>query len=137
MPAFIEGEPTNTLVIRGQSAEFSVTASGDQPLTYQWYFNQIQLIAEGTNATLVLSNVSLAEGGSYLVEVANGYGSVTSTPALLTVRIPPFIISEPTNVSVIFGKAHNSRWPPEVMNLSRINGDTMRPMWLRTRPMRS
>ena len=105
VPAFIEGEPTNTLVISGQTAEFSVTASGDQPLTYQWYFNQSQLIAEGTNATLGPENVNLTEAGSYVVAVANTYGNVTSTPALLTVRIPPFIISAPTNVSVLLGQS--------------------------------
>ena len=105
VPPFIVTEPTNTVVIRGQSAELSVTPGGDQPLTYQWYFNQNQLIAEGTNATLVLNNVSLAEAGSYVVAVANGYGSVTSTPAFLTVRSAPFIISEPTNVSVVFGES--------------------------------
>ena len=49
-------QPTNQTVVAGQTAMFSVTATGTQPLSYQWTFDTTN-IAAGTNATLVLTNV--------------------------------------------------------------------------------
>ena len=104
VPSFIVSEPTNTVVTNGQNAVFVVTAGGDEPLIYQWYFNKTNTLAEATNATLVLSNVAPAQAGSYSVVVANAHGSVTSTPALLSVLVPAFIVSGPTNSVVTNGQ---------------------------------
>jgi hypothetical protein len=66
---------------------FSVTAVGDAPLTYQWYFNNTTLLTDETNSTLTLLNINLtpASSGNYKVIVTNPAGSTGSDNALLTV----------------------------------------------------
>ena len=66
----------------------SVQAHGSEPFTYEWRYNETNVIAEATNATLVLANVATDQAGTYQVVVGNGYGSVTSSPALLSIVVP-------------------------------------------------
>ena len=82
------------------TASFSVTASGVEPLRYQWLFNGT-ILPGATNAMLVLTNVQLNQAGGYLVIVANDTGSVTSAPpAVLTVGQLPQITASPASQSV-------------------------------------
>ena len=50
-----------------------------------------------TNALLSLAGLSPDDAGNYFVVITNNYGSVTSTPALLNVRLQPIIVAQPTN----------------------------------------
>lgn len=83
-PPTITSQPASQTVNPGANATFSVSASGDPPLTYQWNFNNVA-IPGATDFTLVLTNVSSANAGDYQVIVANNFGSVTSVVAVLTV----------------------------------------------------
>src|ERR1035437_6645252 len=65
-PPVIITQPTNRTVIVGQSATFSVTASGSAPLRYQWRFNGTN-IAAATETSLTFSTVYMAEQGTYSV----------------------------------------------------------------------
>lgn len=87
------------------SCTFEVSASGDHPLRYQWFFNTNtplpnatdKPILNATNASLILTNLQLTNAGLYYVVVSNAYGSVQSHPALLVVRTqcPPIIVTQP------------------------------------------
>lgn len=81
-PPFIIGQPASVLVSPGSNAVFTVEAGGAGPLSYQWQFDQAS-ISGATAATLVISNVQLAQAGSYAVVVTNNFGAVTSSPARL------------------------------------------------------
>src|SRR5438477_12159530 len=95
LTAFIDGfcqptitkQPTNQTASLFADATFRVTATGDAPLSYQWRFNDGDLIGM-TNATLTVTNVQRADGGNYNVVVTNLSGSITSQVATLT--ITPF-----------------------------------------------
>ena len=52
-----------------------------------------------------IASVSESDAGSYTVKITNGGGSITSTPATLTVVVPvaPTIISQPESVTVEVG----------------------------------
>ena len=84
LPPTIAQQPTNQNVLAAQNAAFSVTAAGTAPLTYQWKFNATNLLF-GTNATLVLTNVTMAQPGPYFVIVTNAAGAATSSIASLAV----------------------------------------------------
>jgi alpha-tubulin suppressor-like RCC1 family protein len=84
----ISSQPTNLSVTAGDTAAFSVTASGSPPLSYSWHFNGTN-IPGATQASLMLSNVSPAQAGSYSVLVANIAGAVLSSNAVLSVYMPP------------------------------------------------
>lgn len=83
----ISTQPSSVTVLSGGSASFSVTASGTEPLAYQWNFNT-NPIAGATNSTFSLSNVTTGQAGTYTVTVSNPFGSTTSTGATLTVNTP-------------------------------------------------
>ena len=94
------GQPAPQTVIRGSNATFTVSATGDVPFTYQWRFNGTNIVG-ATNNPLVLLGVQTNQAGNYSVVVSNPFGSATSSNALLTVRVPPFIITQPTPTNQI------------------------------------
>lgn len=88
-PPTINSQPQNQSAAIGQGALFSVGASGSAPLSYQWFFNTNNPIADATNATHTIGTVSSNDAGSYHVIVANSSGSATSTVAALTITAAP------------------------------------------------
>jgi len=76
-------------------------AAGDEPLSYQWWFNETNVLAGATGATLELLGVQPADGGDYQVVVSNAVNVVTSAVATLTVVVPPSIVTHPTNVTAL------------------------------------
>jgi sugar lactone lactonase YvrE len=80
--------PQSQSVTAGDTASFSVVASGSDPLSYQWYRNGVA-INGATNAAYSLSPVTQQNNGdAYYVTVTNIAGSTSSTTALLTVTAP-------------------------------------------------
>ncbi len=84
-PPSITSQPLSQSVFQGGDAVFQVIASGSAPLGYQWWYNQTNILAGQTNATLSLSQATSAMSGSYSVVITNTIGSITSQPAVLTV----------------------------------------------------
>ena len=84
-PPFILVQPQGQVGYWGRSVTFTVQATGDPVLDYQWYKDGFA-ITWATNSSLVLTNLTLDAGGEYSVEVSNASGSVTSSNALLTVN---------------------------------------------------
>ncbi len=81
----ITTQPTNQTVNTGQTAAFSVVASGTAPLSYQWRFNTNTVLVGATNALLTLTNVQNTNAGVYSVIVTNVAGGTTSAVASLTI----------------------------------------------------
>ncbi len=86
VPPSIVQQPTDLTLYAGQPGSFSVLASGDFPLRYQWRFNGSSLTGE-TNRVLTFSSPQSATAGPYEVVVNNAIGAVTSIVAMLTVRL--------------------------------------------------
>lgn len=104
----ITQQPQSQAVLAGSNATFTVVATGQTPLRYQWSFNGANLangprISGATNSTLTISKVIGGDAGNYQVVVTNRHGSVTSVVATLTVLFPPSIITSPTNQRVLEG----------------------------------
>ncbi len=77
--------PANSVVTAGQSATFSVSASGTPPLSYQWQRDGTN-IAGATAATYTLASTTLADNGArFRCTVSNSFGTATSNEATLTV----------------------------------------------------
>jgi hypothetical protein len=87
LPPNITVQPQSQSIQESNSVNFSVTATGTAPLTYQWYFNTNTLILNATNSTHGLSSVTSNDAGAYSVIVANNYGAATSAVATLTVSV--------------------------------------------------
>ena len=108
----ITTQPVAQTVAPGATVTLSVVASGGPGLTYQWRRGAVALtdgagVAGATTATLTLSNVQAAQGGTYDVVVSlSGSDSVTSAGALLTVSGPtgaPAITTEPVAAAAMAG----------------------------------
>ena len=87
-PPIITSQPTNQTVYAYVTVRLSVNTIGTTPISYQWSFNNTNLV-NGTNATLTLTNVQLNQSGTYFVMVTNLYGATNSATVLLTVVPPP------------------------------------------------
>ncbi|HWZ51359.1 MAG TPA: discoidin domain-containing protein [Granulicella sp.] len=81
-------QPVSQTVVAGSMAQYTVVAGGNGPFTYQW-FNNGAAIPGATSATYTTPALWGSETGSrFTVSVSNVGGSVTSSPALLTVTNP-------------------------------------------------
>jgi hypothetical protein len=87
-PPQILDPPQDQIGCLGHSATFAVSATGDPPLGYQWYFNTNTLLVNATNASLTLTNLQGTNAGKYSVVVSNPGGSTNSPMAQLTIFDP-------------------------------------------------
>jgi len=85
-PPMITVEPVNDTVTQGQTANFSVTAIGTPPLTYQWYYNTNTALGGETSSSLSIPSAQTNDAGYYSVVVSNAFGTNPSVFALLTVN---------------------------------------------------
>lgn len=83
--------PQAGTVTLGQSVTFSVTATGTDPLAYEWLRDGVAVA--GANAASYAFTPTLPDSGvAYSVRVSNAAGSVTSSAAGLTV-VPVLVIT--------------------------------------------
>ena len=82
----ITTQPANQTVGAGQTAMFSVVATGTPPLSYQWQ-KGTSAIAGATSTTYTTPPTGLSDSGStFRVVVSNSAGTATSDAATLTVN---------------------------------------------------
>jgi hypothetical protein len=96
----ITSQPQSIKANPGASVTFSVTASGQETLSYQWYDNG-RRIQGATGASYTIADVTAAQAGNYDVVVTNSLGSVTSATAALTIRTSVAVL--PVVTVAVFG----------------------------------
>ncbi|MCF7763615.1 MAG: immunoglobulin domain-containing protein [Verrucomicrobia bacterium] len=101
-PVVITGQPQPQTVAAGGAADFTVVATGSQPIRYQWQFQGRDISGE-TAPTLALTNLKPQDSGNYSVVVSNAGGSVRSGAAELVVAAPPVIKRQPQPKQVLAG----------------------------------
>jgi uncharacterized repeat protein (TIGR03803 family) len=108
-PPEITSQPANQTLLEGMTAEFTVGIATNALMYYQWQENGTNLTDGGAiygsaTSTLTVSNVSLANAGSYSVVLSNAVGVLSSSNAVLTI-VPsaPVIVLQPTNLTVLPG----------------------------------
>jgi len=106
-PPAITAEPANVTVTAGQSATFSVSATGTAPLGYQWQKNGATIGGATTSSYTTPATTSADNGATFVAVVSNTAGSKTSSPATLTVTaapVAPAINAQPQNQAVTVGQ---------------------------------
>jgi|GEM_PF-2703475 len=93
VPPTIVTQPSSLTNSAGATATFTVFAAGTAPLHYQWQFNGTNLndggrIGGSQSNVLQIANMMPQDAGNYQVIVANNYGSISSTPATLSLLLP-------------------------------------------------
>lgn len=87
----ITQEPADLNLMEGTAGSFAVTATGAQPLRYQWKKGD-NAIPGATNSSYAIPNAQLVHEGFYSVTISNNYGAVFSRSARLNVIqqvVPP------------------------------------------------
>ena len=86
----ITQHPSNQTLGAGDTATFSVSATGDGTLSYQWQKNSANItngsrVSGATSATLQITSLITSDAGNYRCVVTGNCGSATSNTATLTV----------------------------------------------------
>ncbi len=101
-------QPAATSVTVGGTATLGVGVVGTPPITYQWSKGGAA-IAGATSSSLSFMNTAASDAGVYTVAITDPVGTVTSSPATLTVNpaggppVPVSIELQPTPVSTPVG----------------------------------
>lgn len=102
-PSFVQ-QPQDLTRVAGQTATFTVAATANGTLSYQWQKNGADL-AGATSASYTTPALTAVEAGAYSCKVTNTLGgtrvTVASSSANLVVNTPPAIVTQPTSNPVI------------------------------------
>jgi hypothetical protein len=85
----ITTQPASQTVTAGQTATFSVLASGTAPLSYQWRKNGTNISGANASSYTTTATTTADSGSTFSVVVNNSAGSATSKSATLTVSSAP------------------------------------------------
>ena len=114
----ITADPADLTVDEGAEAIFTVTATGAEPLSYQWFANGLE-IAGANDETFILGTTSADDDGTlYTVSVSSGDNVLLSGAATLTVV--PSMPDDATTVALIEGTVDSERRDGElsIVNLN-------------------
>lgn len=128
----ISQQPTNTTVVEGQTAAFTIGVKNLDQIFYQWSKNGAK-ISGATNATLNYGPVTLDdEGLSFGATLTNKLGSTNSASALLHVTLDvtaptltQVINQSSTSLLVIFSEAVDSASATTLSNYQLDGGLTV------------
>ncbi|MGZ7074207.1 MAG: immunoglobulin domain-containing protein, partial [Candidatus Angelobacter sp.] len=103
----ITTQPVDKTVTSGQTASFTVTATGTAPLSYQWKKNGTAIAGATSSSYTTPPTTSSDSSAQFTVVVSNTAGSVTSNAATLTVNpaaVAPSITTQPVDKTVTTGQ---------------------------------
>src|SRR5205823_14044741 len=99
--------PLNQPRTAGQTATFTVVATGTAPLSYQWQKNGAAISGATSASYTTPATTSADNSAKFVVVVSNTAGSVTSNAATLTVNsaaTAPSITTQPASQTVTVGQ---------------------------------
>jgi len=70
----------------GSKVTFTASADGTQPITFDWFRNDVKVF---TGNPFVILKLAPSDVGSYTVKATNDFGSAMSDPNALTIGAPP------------------------------------------------
>lgn len=88
-PIITQEPPASATLLAGAALTAGVGNIGSSPIVYLWFFNNgANPISTSSGSTLSLTNLELAQAGSYFCLLSNQYGTATSSVLNLTVISP-------------------------------------------------
>jgi hypothetical protein len=103
----ITTQPVSQTVTAGQTATFTVAATGAAPLSYQWKKNGASISGATSSSYTTPTTTSSDNGAQFTVVVSNSAGNATSNAATLTVNaatVAPSITTQPASQTVTAGQ---------------------------------
>jgi hypothetical protein len=121
-PPNITSQSASRRVPIGTDLQLSVTATGTQPLRYQWQLNGLNLTG-ATNATLTVTNFQATQAGDYNAVVYNSAGSVRANEISIVSGTALRITTQPANRAIQPGQTTN-------ITIVAIGSGSLRYRWL-------
>jgi hypothetical protein len=103
----ITAQPVSQTVTAGQTASFTVVATGTAPLNYQWQKGGVNIAGATAASYTTPATTTSDNGATFAVVVSNTAGTVTSAAAALTVNtaaVAPTITMQPVSQAVTAGQ---------------------------------
>ena len=100
--------PSSVDAAVGANVNFTVSATGDGTLYYQWQRNGANVGAISTTSGLTLNNVQYADQGTYTVIITNAVGTITNGPGALRVLVTSYSFTNATKVASTYGVTFNT-----------------------------
>jgi hypothetical protein len=103
----ITTQPVSQTVTAGQTATFTVVATGTAPLNYQWKKNGANILGATAASYITPASTTSDSGSTFAVVVTNTAGTVTSSAATLTVNptpVSPTITTQPLSQTLTAGQ---------------------------------
>ncbi len=102
--------PTSKSVTAGSSVTFTAAASGNPTPTVQWQMSSnggttFSTISGATSTSYTFTASSAESGDEFEAVFTNSVGTVTSTPATLTIETAPSVTTNPTSQTVNTGSS--------------------------------
>jgi len=89
----IARQPQGTNILKGRNLTLSVLVTGFTDKSYQWFFNQTNLLVGATNTSLTITNIQPTNSGSYRVLITDLNTNLVSASAVVNVIEAPAVIS--------------------------------------------
>lgn len=109
----IEEALYDLVAAEGASFSLRISASGTAPLSYRWWLNGRE-IPGATEPELPLTEVTTADAGTYLVQVSNDFGTVSSSMELTVVLPIPDVAAALGDPSMDWFNFSDSGWAPAI-----------------------
>ena len=101
-PPNITVQPISQTLDAGDDLLLIVEVTGGQPLNYQWRKNGTA-VPGAITPDFHVPSVRASDEGSYTVTISNPDGTVTSSPAIISIISPPSIVNQPASAVVQLG----------------------------------
>lgn len=120
----ISSQPSSKTITAGQTASFSVVATGTAPLTYQWSKNGT-VISGATSSTYTTAAETTADNAAqFTVAVSNSIGNTNSSPAVLTVNAATLVLNA-SSTALNFGSVNVSSTSSQNITLTNAGNSNI------------
>jgi hypothetical protein len=120
----ITAEPASRTVTAGQTATFTVGATGTAPLTYQWRKNGTAITGATSTTYTTPTTTVLDNAAQFTVVVRNSGGSVTSNAAILTVNAATSLLNS-SSTNLAFGSVNVSSSNTQSVTLTNAGNSSV------------
>lgn len=128
LPPMLIRQPQGRTTGLGSNVTLNVSAAGDGPLSYQWYF-KTQALTGKTNPTLTLTNLQFSNVGSYSVTITNAFGTNVSASVFISItNLPQLSVQVDANVMLLF-------WPTSALSVLETSTNIASTNWIRANPI--